>query len=144
MAYGRNRFTDNLNGATYDWPVNHSEEERMGKERAVSHGAPTGNLGLVRQQGESQPMVLQLSGVIFHQAQHDAMWAWFEKCESRTVDFTDFAGDTYEVLITGFMPQRKRTLGNPRDKTIPLHYWTYSLTMEVLDFKTGPLAGVTP
>lgn len=144
MAYGRNRFIDHRDGTSYSWPVNHSEEERMGKERQVDHGAPTGNLGLVRQQGESGPMVLQLSGTIFHAAQHAAMWTWFEKCQSRTIDFEDFAGDTYEVLITSFLPRRQRTLSNPRDKTIPLHYWSYTISMEVIAFKSGPLVGVTP
>jgi hypothetical protein len=144
MAYGRNRFIDNLTAETYDWPVNHSEEERMGKERTVAHGAPTGNLGLIRQQGESQPMVLQLTGTIFHASQHAAMWNWFERCQSRTIDFIDTAGDHYEVLITSFMPQRRRTLSNPRDPSIRLHYWSYTIAMEVLDFKSGALQDVTP
>lgn len=147
MAYNRNRFRNAATGDTYEWHINHSEEQEFGKERSIEHtglsgGFSTGSTGVVRQVGIDAPMALQLTGTIFHQAQHDEMIAWFSLCRTQTIEFKDFAGNEYEVLILSYKPTRKRTLRNPRDASIPLHYWTYTITMEVVRFISGDWEGV--
>lgn len=144
MAYGRNTFYAPNSGETYVWPVNHSDESAFGKTRNITNGAPTGLTGLIPQQAADSPMVLELTGTIFHAAQHAAMIRWFAISEHQTIYFYDFAGGAYEVVITEFEPVRKRTLRNPRDPSIPLHYWTYTLRMQVVNFLAGPWVGVTP
>jgi hypothetical protein len=128
--------------STYDFLVNHSDEQDGGQGRTVSHLANTGNVGLVRSQGDKVPMVLSWTGTILHASQHEEMWEWVELCEDQSIYVRDFAGDKYEVLITSFKPARKRTAHNRNDPTIPFHYWTYSLEMEVLAILEGDLAGV--
>lgn len=143
----RNRFSDpNAVRATYDWPVNHSDEEQFGKQRSLEHGALTGDGGgLVAQQSDSQPLTLRWSGTIFHESQVTEMIAWWELCETQTVHISDFAGDSYEVTIVNFNPVRKRTIRNPRDfANAPFWYWTYELDMEVVRVIDGVWSGVTP
>jgi hypothetical protein len=93
----------------------------------------------VRQQGAQQPLTAQLSGTILHLAQFEQFWAWFGICDYRTIFFRDFYGDEYEVVITNFDPQRLRGR-NPQDPSIPLHYWKYTMEMEVLQVISGTLA----
>jgi hypothetical protein len=144
MAYGRNTFINPASGAAYEWPVNHSEEAQFGKTRTITTGGNTGHTGLALQQGDDAPMVIELTGTIFHQAQFDAFVEWFGLCTHQSVQFVDFAGDGYEVILTEFQPLRRRTLRNPRDPSIPLHYWTYTMRMHVLGFVSGPWVGVAP
>jgi hypothetical protein len=144
MPYGRDMFINPASGVTYEWPINHSDETQFGRSRSITTGGNTGHTGLALQQGDDAPMVLELSGTILHQAQFNAFVQWFALCAHQSVHFQDFAGDRYEVIITDFLPLRKRTLRNPRDASIPLHYWTYTLKMQVLGFVAGPWVGVTP
>lgn len=139
MSAPRNTFTDpNSVRPTYEWQINHDEEDDFGKSRQVSHGANTANTGLVRQQADDDPMVIRLRGTILHKAQHAEMAAWFALCKTQTVYFEDFSGDKYEVLITAFRPTRQRTIKNPRDfANAPYHYWKYEMEMEVVTFLTG-------
>jgi hypothetical protein len=69
------------------------------------------------------------------------MLAWYTKCETRSIYFTDFAGDSYEVLITAFHPKRLRTMRNPRDPGARLWYWTYTIEMMVLAVRSGAWIG---
>lgn len=141
----RNRFTDPLSAAVYDWPINHSEEESFGRARNIEHTAPTSGNGLVRQQGDDPPMTIRLSGTIFHKAQHDAFIGWFALSRTQTIYFKDFTGDEFEVQITAFQPVRKRTLRNPRDfANAPLWYWTYSIEMEIVRFITSAWSATLP
>lgn len=136
----RNRFTDAATGSFYDWHVNHHSEQAFGRDRTIDHTANTQNVGLVRQQGAKTPFVMNLGGTILHKAQHQAMWAYFELCEFRSIHFRDAMLDEYEVLITKFQPVRKPTAFNHNDPSIPYHYWTYEgLEMEVLSFVSGEL-----
>lgn len=140
----RNKFINPKNAAEYSWHVNHSEEAEFGKRRNISHGAKTGT-GLVKQQADDSPLILQLKGVIFHEAQYKEMIAWWQLCESQTIYFKDFSGDEYEVIITEFLPVREKTIKNPRDfANAPLWFWRYDLTMEVVTIRAGNWAGVTP
>lgn len=125
---------------SYPWDVNHDAEEGFGKTRNVEHTANTGLTGLVRQQGASDPMLAKLSGSILKKSQYDQFWLWWTLCEAHTIHFQDFAGVVYEVVITDFQPKRIRAAKNPRGGTdAPLHYWTYTMTMEVVSFiANGP------
>jgi hypothetical protein len=137
----RNRFSDPRTGQFYDWPINHSDEDQFGRDRGVTLEANTGNVGLVKQQGDLTPLTLRLQGTILTRAQYQAMLNWFALCNTQSINFTDFAGDSYEVTITSFMPVRKRTLRNPRDPGAPLWYWTYTIEMMVLTVLSGAWVG---
>lgn len=141
----RNRFTDPATNDTYDWQINHSEEESFGKTRNIEHTAPTSGTGLVKQQSDDGPLVIKVKGVMLHKAQVQEFINWWKVTHSRTIYFKDFTGDEYEVLITSFLPLRKRTIRNPRDfANAPLWYWEYELEMEVITVRSGLWVGVTP
>lgn len=143
----RNRFTNPATGVHYDWTVNHTEEDETGKTRNITRSAPTGGVGLVRQQGDDGPYLLRYTGTILHRAQWQAMWAWFALCRTQTIYFADYDGQQYEVQITSFTGKRVRKLANTgKDPSIPHHNYTYTIEMEVYRFMAGDLAGsgVTP
>lgn len=140
----RNRFTNPANGSFYDWQVNHSTESAFGKSRQITESANTANTGLIKQQGDAQPLKMKLQGTIFHKHQLEEFVHFWQLCESQTIIFKDFTGDEYEVLIVSFDPIRKRTVRNPRDfANAPLWYWSYELEMEVIRVISGTWAGVT-
>jgi hypothetical protein len=143
MARVSNRFTDPATGAFYDWRINHDTEDEGGRERQITLSGNTSGLGLVRQQGEQTPLTLKYSGSILHLSQLQAFWHWFQLCQSQTIFFRDFYGDEYEVTITTFSPVRHRG-ENRNDASIPHHYWTYTIEMQVLRVVSGTLAEVTP
>lgn len=145
MAYSRNRFVDPAGVyPAYNWPVNHSEEEAFGRTHNVEQTATTNNLGLVRQQGPDDPLALKLSGTIFHEAQHGQFIGWWALSSQHSIYFYDFTGAGYEVTITSYLPTRKATLRNPRDRSIPLHYYSYTMEMDILRVLSGPWAGIVP
>lgn len=141
MPLGRNRFTNPLDGTFYDWPRNHDEEEETGKTRNITRTAPTGNVGLLKTQGEDSPFLIKLRGKYVHRAQHIAMWQWFERCKYQTIWFTDFDGQSYEVQITAFTPRRVRKLkAVSPDPGAQTHYWEYGIEMEIYRFIGGDMA----
>lgn len=138
-----NQFYDPMTGETYDWPINHETEEQFGQERTVSTEANTANTGLVRVQGDRQPMQLKLSGKILTRAQRDAFWRWFGLCETRTIHFRDVEGNTFEVQVLAYNPVRVRAQRNSRDLVnAPTWIYSYTMTMDVLTVVSGPLAGL--
>lgn len=141
MAYGRNTFRDPATGREYAWQVNHSEEEAVGLERPVEVKGRTGG-GYVVQQGADGAIRLRVSGVILHQQQFNEMRDFVLLCKQRTIHFTDFAGDKGEVLITSWQPTRHRTIRNPRDASIPLHYWRYTMELTLIRPIAGSWVGV--
>lgn len=143
----RNTFTNPANGDTYEWPVNHSDEDATGKTRQITRSANTGSVGAVRQQGDDGATVLTFNGVINTRAQLQQFWAWYALSRTQTIYLTDYDGQEYEVQITAFQPKRVRKLTSiARDPGMPHHYYTYTITMEVLRFIAGDMAsaGVTP
>lgn len=133
MPYGRNRFTDPAAVlSTYDWAINHSEEEARDQKRNLERTTTTNGMGFVRQQGEVSPDILRFKGTILARDQLDKMQAFYDLCNTQTIFFRDFEGDDFEVLITSFNPIRVRTSLNPRDPTIPYHFWRYTIEMEVI------------
>jgi hypothetical protein len=143
----RNQFINPQNGVVYSWLVNHSEEQAAGKARNITRTAPTGATGLVRQQGDDGPYLIQLAGKILDRSQLQMFWLCYATCRTQTLHFLDYDNQRYEVQITDFAPQRVRKENSPqRDPTTPLHYWTYTMTLEVYAFIAGDMhdAGVTP
>lgn len=129
--------------ADFEFPVNPSEEDDFGKRRNVDHGGLTGDTGFVRQQSDDSPLILRCTGVIFHESMHAALVQWFAKSKNQTLDLIDHVGDRYEVIMTEYIPARKRTVRNPRDpQNATYHYWRYSMTFEIITVKSGPWVGV--
>jgi hypothetical protein len=145
VARSPNQFVDPANRlAPFVWPINHNEEQAVNKSRQMSDGASTDNVGLIPQQGAPTPMVLQWKGSILTKAHLDAMLQWWELCETQTIYVQDFSSAIYEVLITDFDPQRVAVVRNPRDPAnAPTWYWTYTLTMRVLQVLSGDWLGVS-
>lgn len=137
----RNLFINPNTGATYAWEINHTDEQETGRDRQLDFEANTGNVGLVKQQGELTPLVFRYTGTILTSAQLAAMLSWFRLCETQSIYFRDFAGDEYEVTISAFHPLRKRTLRNPRQREL-LHYWSYTIELVVLKVRAGAWAGL--
>ena len=135
----RNVFKDPAGvKANYSWPINHSEEQELGKARNIEHGANTANTGFVRQQSDEGPLTLRFSGIILEKAQVQEFIAWWQLCETQTIHFDDYAGDSYEVIITSFKPIRHKTVRNPRDfANAPNWYWRYEIEMDVVRIIDG-------
>lgn len=145
MARTANRFINPATAVEYAWAVNHREEDDGGQERSIERGAPTGAVGLVRQQGDESPLTFRYKGTILTEAQLETMIDWYVLCRTQTIYFRDFAGDEYEVVITGFKPRRIAVVQNKRDLVnAPLWKWEYEIAMEVLTVRSGPWVGITP
>lgn len=137
MARTANRFIAS-NGATYDWLINHDEEEALGRTRNIERTALLKGTGLVLQQADDGNLQIKVSGTIFHKSQVMAFDTWMKRTKTETIHFRDFAGDEYEVVITSFQPKRQRTLLNPRDPgNAPLWFWKYTMEMEVIAIVSG-------
>lgn len=137
---GRNKFVDPRTAFEYPWPINHDAEEQFGKTRNINHSANTENVGLVRQQGDMDPLTIRLTGTILERAQLLQFWAWFNLCETQTIRFQDFEDNIFEVIVSAFQPLRKRVSKNPRDPAnAPTHVWTYSIEMDVISVVSGSL-----
>ena len=117
--------------ATYEFDVNHHEEEDSGQSRNITRTAPTSGVGFVRQQGISAPFTKKYVGTILRQSQYDAIQAYYEACANRTVFFRDYTGEESEVVIITFSTTRVAVLRNPREPSL-MHIWKYRLEMEVI------------
>lgn len=128
-----NRFTNPANADTYDWVMNHQEEEEAGFQHSIEATATTSGVGgRVLQQGPDEPLVLKYRGTVLDPAQHDEFLAWAALSRTQTIIFRDFADNEYEVLMT-YMPRRERVMRNPRGgTTAPFHIWRYSMEMHVV------------
>lgn len=145
MTRSANYFLDPATSETYAWPLNHNEEEEVSKQRSIEHTAPTSGVGLIRQQGDEDPLVFKLSGHILTYAQVRKFITFYNRCRSRTIYWVDWTGDTYEVLITRFAPKRVRTQRNARDlEKAPDNYWSYTLEMEVVRVVDAIWDGAAP
>lgn len=133
MSYVRATFKDPKGDLDdYTWQVMWTEEEGRDRRRNIERTALTAGVGFVRQQGEDSPETFKLTGTILHAAQKTAMDNYYAASRTRTIRFLDFENNEYEVLFTAWNAGRKRTLHNPRDPSIPLHYWTYTAELEVV------------
>lgn len=134
----RDRFIDPTTGETYSFHVNHDAEEDSGRSRNIDLSGVTGGARLVRQQGMEEPLMLRWTGTILHRDQFREMWRFFALCEYHSIHVKDFDDQEYEVQITSFQPVRKRG-ENRNDRSIPHHYWTYTLEMQVFTVISGDL-----
>ena len=144
MTRVANQFRDPATGDTYDWPINHSDENETARSRNIEHTAPTSGRGLVRQQGDDSPLVFTFSGTILHAAQNARFVEWYELGRDQTVIFRDWTGAEYEVLITAYQPRRERVMWNPRDPDMRDHIIRWSMTLEVVQVLAGPWEGSAP
>jgi hypothetical protein len=144
MAYGRVMLHDVAPGGigVYAWQVNYSEEDEFGIGRSLDSTKTTDGLHTVIQQGDDEAMVFRLSGTILHQAQYEKFIAYSAIGRSRSMWYTDFEGYIYEVMLSSFKARRSRTIRNPRDPSIRLHYYTYTMELHVIRAITGPWVGV--
>jgi hypothetical protein len=141
----RDTFIDPLTGFVYEWQVGHDEEASVGKTRNITHSGNTAGTGLIRQQGEPAPLVLRYSGKILHLHQFEEMWRFYELCETQTIYYRDYFGEEFEVVITQFEPIREKTVSNKKDLTnMPLHYYSYTIAMEIVKVRAGALVGLSP
>lgn len=140
MPLPRPKFTNPATLDEYVWPVGHTEEGESGQRRQISSMANTANVGLVRQQGDLQPEVFQLTGTIFTRAHLNSMILWAFLCETQTINFTHPDGGVYEVSITTFTHKRQRAVFNFRAVSVADRYWTwkYTLEMDVIRVITNP------
>lgn len=128
--------------ATYNWTINHHEEEEVQNSRGITDGAPTSDIGLLPQQGPPKPLVFQWKGTLFTQADKDAMDSWFELCESQSIYLNDFNSNQYEILITDWNVKRTPVAWNHRGQ-VPW-IWDYTITIRVLTVLAGDWSGRTP
>lgn len=139
MPYGRVQLFDPAPGGigAYAWKVNYSEENEFGESRAYTTGQSADGTALLVQQAGEEPMTISLTGTILERAQHRKFVEFFHRGRLQTLIFTDFEGFQYEVLMKAYKPLRKRTLSNPRDTSIRLHYYTYTMELLVVRVATG-------
>jgi hypothetical protein len=142
MAYVREQLIDPAPGGlgTYTFHVNHTDEDAYGTGRNIDVTANTSGNIAVRQQGDTEALIFNLQGTILHEVQYQTMVDFARLTRAQSVLYRDFVGDTYEVLVQSFKVQRKRTLRNPRDGSIPLHYYTYTLQLHAITARSGPFA----
>lgn len=143
MAYGRCKLIDPSPGGlgTYDWQVNYNEEGEFGRARNLDVTTTTNGAVMIVQQGEDDPLKISVQGTILHANQHNEFVGYFKKSKLQSLIFQDFEGHQYEVMLESYKPKRLRTIRNPRDPSIPLHYYTYSMDMLVLRVISGPWVG---
>jgi hypothetical protein len=135
MAYVRDKFIDPTGTyPPYVWQVNHAEEEDTQRQRSIERTAVTSGVGFVRQQGEDSPLIFRWTGTILHLNQIQQMLLYYSLCSTQTIHLRDFEGHKYEVLITSFNYKRRRTVRNPRDTSIPLHFYEYTIEIEALNY----------
>lgn len=139
MPYGRVQLLDPAPGGlgAYAWQVNYSEENEFGQARGYTTTQSADGTSMIVQQAGEEAMTLSLSGTILSRAQHQKFVQYFHRGRWQTLLFTDFEGFQYEVLMKSYKPLRKRTLSNPRDPSIRLHYYTYTLELLVVRVATG-------
>lgn len=140
LHYTRVQLNDVAPGGLglYPWPINYQEEGEFGRRRNYDRSASTSGVGVVRQQGDDGPLIINVTGVILKADQHAYFAAFMKVGKLRTLIFTDFEGHQYEVLMTAYLPTRVRTSRNPQDPNILYHYYKYSMEMEVVRVISGP------
>lgn len=134
-AYQKNILEDLKPGGlgVYTWTINHSEEEPTEHRREVVPTANVdGTLALV-QQGETGELTLKLSGVALTYAHHKKLLSYYINGRNRTMRFTNFYGEKWEVLVVGYTAKRRRVVRNFSDPSMRLHVIDYTLEMYVVE-----------
>jgi hypothetical protein len=143
-------FTDPSDGTTYVWPVNPPPDgmpNPYGKQRQIDRTSSTGNVGLVKQQGDDGPFILHWEPLIYSEAHEQALWEWWQRSKLRTIHVTDWNGETFEGQIITLQRQPIGVLGGTiGDMNTRKFYCKYIFEFEVYSFVSGVLAaaGVSP
>lgn len=142
-------FLDPSNGDTYVWHVNPPPDgitQPAQKQRQIDRTSSTGNVGLVKQQGDDGAYIMHWEPLVYHRDQETALWTWWQKCRGRTIHLTNWDGETVEGQIITLGRQEIGAIGGPGDINSRLFYCKYIFEFEVWRFVTGPLAdaGVSP
>lgn len=146
LTDNRNAFINPATTAVYEWPVNHRPDGDEGneKKRTITETANTADVGLVRQQGGDQGMVLKRAGLILTEAHEQAFWEWFKLSGTQTIYYVEFNGSAYEVQVTSYNPTRHGT--GSLAKNSKRYFAQYTMEMTVFAFLAGveAAAGLTP
>lgn len=125
---------------TYTWDVNASEVDGPNRPSTMQYEGKAGGQGIIPTQGADQPMIFSLTGSIIHKRQFLAFWHY--RYIRNSFYWTDEEGNVFEVTMTGFEPKKVRVARNYADSSIPLHKWTYTMTLQVLRVISGDLVAV--
>lgn len=131
----------------YTWHRNHDSpdgEEAIGQERTLTRDPSVGGAigGGVLQQGDDGPIELKMKGKIWHQAQLERMWDFWNRSRTETVMFRDFTGAEYEVMFNSFQPKRVGMMRNTVDPTnMPTWRYDYTMTLTIITIYSGPMFG---
>lgn len=125
---------------TYNWPINHNEEDEGGRDVSIERTATTNGTSFVRQIGEVSPEIFRWKGTILQTAQFDKFEAYFAESNGlgagprRTIHLVDQLARRFEVWFNSWKPIRHRAARNPRGGSADekLVYWTYSVEFEVV------------
>lgn len=144
-----NRFIDPVTGFFYDWAINHNDETgspskgggQGGVSRNFTISAPT-SLGLhIRQQAADDVISFSWKGTALTRLQHQEFLAWYHLCSSHSIYLRDFSGDTFEVMITAYIPKRRRVSANRNDPVnAPLWVYDYQIDIDVIASVAGDYA----
>ena len=147
MAFVQNNFYDPVSLTSYDWHINHAEEEGPSEpDNLQSEGkqADADDRPSQQLQGKGQAMALALTGRVLHAEQYRQFW-YFKKI-TNSFRFSSYHGDVYEVTMSGLEMTKQRVNYNASDPTMRFHVWDYNMTLTILRFVAGDLfdLGVTP
>lgn len=143
-------FTDPKTGDTYVWPHNPDHDalsaQPSQKQRQIDRTSSTGNVGLVKQQGDDGPYIIHWEPLIYSRAHEQALWVWWQLCKLQTIHLTDIEGDVYEGQIITLSRALYGALGGPDDIGTRGFYAKYVFEFEVYSFVSGMMAdaGVSP
>lgn len=144
MQFHQVSFVDPLTGNTYDWPFNPSwdAETKAGtgysqKARQIERTSNTGNNGATRQQGDDGPFIMHWEFPVFTSAHEEALWNWYELCDTQTIYLNDFDGEQYEGQIITLGRQRTGVAAGPGDISSQGFFSQMLMEFEVYHFLSG-------
>lgn len=145
MPYPRvaNQFVDPIPASagglgTYDWHVNHLEEEGPFRSNNVEFDGRSDGQGVVATGGEYEPLILTLTGRILHRAQNVEFWKW--RHLNHSFRFLTFEGEQYEVSMLSYEPKKTRVqLNNTDPVNQPSYVIDYSMQFWIMSVIDGIL-----
>jgi hypothetical protein len=136
-------FTDPATGDTYTWPNNPAPNEitqAASKSRSIDRTSSTGNVGLVKQQGDDGAYIVHWEPSVFTREHEVQLWSWYTLSSKQTIYLADWDGNVYEGQIITLSKQDIGALGGPGDIPDRLMYAKYVFEFEVYSFIAGILA----
>jgi len=150
MPYPRNanQFIDPIPASagglgTYNWAVNHLEEEGPSRTNNVEFDGRSDGMGVIPTAGEWEPLILTLTGTILHRSQNVQFWKW--RHIPRSFRFLSFEGEYYEVSMLSYEPKKRAVAMNNADPTnMPAYVIEYTMQLWIITILDGMLddAGV--